>query len=134
MWCDIANALTCRHTTAPSQFSFVSHIQVHCSIVPLKLKRSNLPCDKNITSPIFDVQRAVHHNIISTVNPTRRTNVSNLFILEWHFICVGWSSCPSSGVQDCTYSNRHLSESSIWQADSSQHYLFDKCLLLYAQS
>jgi len=79
MWCDTANALTCRHTTVPSQFSFVSHIQVHCSVIPLKLQRSNLQCDKNITSPIFDVHRAVHRNIISIVKPTRCTNVSNLF-------------------------------------------------------
>ena len=31
------------------------------------------------------------------------------FILEWHSACFGWSFRPSSGVQDCTYSNRHLS-------------------------
>ena len=46
---------------------------------------------------------------ISTVKPTRCTNVSNLFYLEWHFTCFGRSFRPSSGVQDCTYSNRHLS-------------------------
>ena len=28
------------------------------------------------------------------------------FILEWHFTCFGRSFRPSSGVQDCTYSNR----------------------------
>ena len=32
--------------------------------------------------PLFDVHRAVHRNIISIVNPTRCTSVSNLFILE----------------------------------------------------
>ena len=31
------------------------------------------------------------------------------FILEWHSTCFGRSFRPSSGVQDCTYSNRHLS-------------------------
>jgi len=31
------------------------------------------------------------------------------FILKWHCTCFGRSFCPSSGVQDCTYSNRHLS-------------------------
>jgi len=32
-----------------------------------------------------------------------------LFILEWHCTCFGRSFRPSSGFQDCTYSNRHLS-------------------------
>ena len=27
------------------------------------------------------------------------------FILEWHSTCFGQSFCPSSAVQDCTYSN-----------------------------
>jgi len=31
------------------------------------------------------------------------------FILEWHSACFGRSFRPSSGVQDCTYSNRHMS-------------------------
>jgi len=31
------------------------------------------------------------------------------FILEWQSTCFGRSFCPSSGVKDCTYSNRHLS-------------------------
>ena len=31
------------------------------------------------------------------------------FILEWHSTCFGRSLRPSSGVQDCTYCNRHLS-------------------------
>ena len=57
----------------------------------------------------FDVHRAVHHNIIPIVNPNRCTSVSNLFTLEWHSTCFGRSFHPSSGVQDCTYSNRHLS-------------------------
>ena len=30
------------------------------------------------------------------------------FILEWHSVCFGRFFRPSSGVQDCTYSNRHL--------------------------
>jgi len=44
------------------------------------------------------------------------------FILEWHSTCFGRSFRPSSGVQDCTYSNRHLSNRyccllavSVWQ-------------------
>jgi len=30
-------------------------------------------------------------------------------ILQWHSTCFGRSFCPSSGVQDCTYSKRHMS-------------------------
>jgi len=46
---------------------------------------------------------------ISIVKPTRCTSVSNYFILEWHSTRFGRSFRPSSRVQDCTYSNRHLS-------------------------
>jgi len=31
------------------------------------------------------------------------------FILEWHCTCFGRSLGPSSGVKNCTYSNRRLS-------------------------
>ena len=31
------------------------------------------------------------------------------FILEWHSTCFRRSFCLSSGVQDCTYSNSHMS-------------------------
>ena len=31
------------------------------------------------------------------------------FILEWQSTCFGRPFCPSFGVQDCTHSNRHLS-------------------------
>jgi hypothetical protein len=34
-----------------------------------------------------------------------------LFILVKHSICFGRSFHPSSGAQDCTYSNRHMSNS-----------------------
>jgi len=77
---------------------------------------------------------------IPIVKPTRCTSVSNLFILEWHCTCFGQSFLPSSGVRDCTYSNRHLSNSyccllaSGYPLASRQQYLFDKCLLLYVQS
>jgi len=70
----------------------------------------------------LDVHRAVHHNIIPIVKPTRCTIVSNYFILEWHSTCFRRSFRPSSGVQDCTYSNRHLllyaskqTAVSVWQ-------------------
>ena len=62
------------------------------------------------------------------------------FILEWHSTCSGWSFHPSSGVQDCTYCNRHLSNryccllANVYPLASREQYLFDKCLLLYVQS
>jgi len=31
------------------------------------------------------------------------------YILKWHSTCFGRSFRPSSGVQDCTHINRHLS-------------------------
>jgi len=49
------------------------------------------------------------------------------FILEWHSTCFGRSFRPSSAVQDCTYSNRHLSNRYCC-------LLASKCLLLYVQS
>jgi hypothetical protein len=71
------------------------------------------------------------------------------FTLEWHSTCFGRSFRPSSGVRDCTYSNRHLSNryccllASGFDMSSElisnllasrKQYLFDKCLLLYLQS
>ena len=32
-----------------------------------------------------------------------------ILFLEWHSACFGRSFCPSLGIQDCTYSNWHLS-------------------------
>jgi len=50
------------------------------------------------------------HFLISIVKPTRCTNTSNLFYFGMiHSTCFGQTFHPSSGVQDCTYSNRHLS-------------------------
>jgi len=80
----------------------------------------------------FDAHGAVHRNIISIVKPTRCTNVSNLFILEWHYTGFGWSFRPSSGVKDCTYSNQ--TDTAVCLLASSQQCLFDICLLLYVQS
>jgi len=75
---------------------------------------------------MFDVHRALRHNIISIVESTRCTNVSNYFILEWHSTCFGRSFRLSTGVQDSTYSNRHLS--------NRYCCLSGKYLLLYVQS
>ena len=63
---------------------------------------------------------------VSIVKPTRCNNVSNLFYFEVALYMFRTVFGPSSGVQDCTYSNRRLSK--------RQQYLFDKCLLLYLQT
>jgi len=62
------------------------------------------------------------------------------FILEWHSTCFGRSFRPSSGVQDCTYSDRPMSNrhccllATGYPLASRQQCLFDICLLLYVQS
>ena len=77
------------------------------------------------------------------------------FISEWHPTYFGQSFCPSSAVQDCTYSNRYMSDTAvcllacsiclvatgICQTDTAvcllarrQQYLFDIYLLQYVQS
>ena len=77
--------------------------------------------------------------VIPIVKSTWCTNVSNLFILEWHTTCFGRSFRQSSGVQDCTYSNRRLSNrhccllASGYPLASRQQYLFDKCPLASRQ-
>ena len=69
-------------------------------------------------------------HIIPIVKPTRCASVSNLFILERHSTCFGRSFLPSSAVQDCTYSNRHMSNRYCWLLASGyplasrQQYLF----------
>jgi hypothetical protein len=47
--------------------------------------------------------------LVSVVNPTRCSNSSNLFCFWGNTTCFRRSFHPSSGVQDCTYSNRHMS-------------------------
>ena len=56
------------------------------------------------------------------------------FILEWHSTCFGRSLRPSSGVQDCTYSNRHMSNryccllATAYPLASWKQYLFGCCM------
>ena len=66
-------------------------------------------CRRNSDIHNFDVHRAVHRDIISIVKPTWCTNVPNSFYFGKNFYMFRRSFRPSSGVQDCTYSNRHLS-------------------------
>jgi len=50
---------------------------------------------------------SVHHQEFKTVHTA--TGICQTDILEWYTTCFGRSFRPSWGVQDCTYSNRHLS-------------------------
>jgi len=54
-----------------------------------------------------------YRNTVSTAKPTRCIKVSNPFYWSKHSTCFGRSFRPSSGVKDCTYSNRHLSNRSV---------------------
>ena len=54
-------------------------------------------------------------SVISVVKPTRCTDVSNYFILEWHSTYFGRSFRPSSGFQDCTVHTATV----IWQTDTA---------------
>jgi len=53
------------------------------------------------------------------------------FILEWHSTCFGRSFCQSSAVQDCTYSNRHMSNRYCWLLANKQTAV--SVWLLYVQ-
>ena len=55
---------------------------------------------------------SVHHQEFKTVHTAVKQILllacamrQIYFILEWHSACFGRLFCPSSGVQDCTYSN-----------------------------
>ena len=89
--------------------------------VTLRIKRSNfksnLLIEPNIPIRIY-IHTAVHRNIISIVKPTRCTNVSILFyfrMTHYMFRTVFPSVIRSLRLY-------------------IQHYLCDKCLLLYVQS
>ena len=74
----------------------------------------------------FDVHMVLRPNIIYILKPTSCTNVSNLFYYGMTLYMFR-SFLPSSGVQDCTYSNRRMSNKYCC-------LLANKCLLLYVQS
>ena len=74
--------------------------------------------------PYFDVHRAVHHNIISIVKPTRCTNVSNLFYfgMTTHMFRTVFLSTTSSSRLYIQLSNsyccllaRKQTAVSVWQ-------------------
>jgi len=61
--------------------------------------------------------------------------IKSFYFWKWHSTCFGRSFRPSSGVHDCTYSNRHMSNRYCYcLLASKQHYLFDIRMLLYVQS
>ena len=95
--------------------------------------KKNIYIEHQIYVTSFDVHRAMHRNIISIVKPTRCTNVSNLFYFGMTPYMFR-SFHPSSGVRDCTCSNRHLSNCKSGDGYQSLDLQFDKCLLLYVQS
>jgi len=55
-------------------------------------------------------------------------------LLKQHSTCFGRSFRPSSGVKDCTYFNRHMSDRYCWLLNSKQSAVSDICLLQYVQS
>jgi len=52
-----------------------------------------------------DVRVSVHRDKFLIREPTRSTNFSKVFILEWNSTCFGQFLCPSSGVFHCAHSN-----------------------------
>jgi len=48
---------------------------------------------------------AVHHDKFLIVKPTRCTNFSKVFILEWNSTCFRQFLSPSSGVFHCTHNS-----------------------------
>jgi hypothetical protein len=123
----------------PGKFLYRTCLTLYAVLIQLRIfqamyyeKKFFILCLGNYCNGDFDVHGAVHRNIIPIVKPTRCTSVSNLFILEWHSTWFGRPFRPSSGVQDCTYSNQ--ADTAVGLLASRQQYLFDICLLLYVQS
>jgi len=54
------------------------------------------------------------------------------FILEWHSTCFRRSFHPSSGVQDCTYSNQILLSACLQVQAESGICLTDACCCMYS--
>jgi hypothetical protein len=71
------------------------------------------------------------HNcvIFSVVKPARYTSFSNLFILEQQSTCFVRSFRPSSGVQDCTYTNRYMLNRYCWLLASGNE--MEHCSFLF---
>ena len=98
---------------------------------------------------IFDIHRATHRNIISTVKPNRCTNVSNLFYFgmtlhvsdnlsghhqQFKTVRTATGICQTNTAVCLLAGTRWNCRSISYPLASRQQYLFDKCLLLDAQS
>jgi hypothetical protein len=57
---------------------------------------------------LFHLRQSITKYSYSKTNQTYQ--FLKLFILAEHSTRFGQSFCPSSGVQDCTYRNRHVSD------------------------
>jgi len=89
----------------------------------------NVSCS-NCCSEQWGLRCTIH--FYSKIN---KTHQCLKFILFWDdTTCFGRSFRPSSAVQDCTYSNRHLSNryccvhASGYPLASRQQYLFESCM------
>jgi len=92
---------------------YVSSVVSQCTVV---LKTSD-----NMNLPLFDKRC---NGVFYFYSKTNQMHQCLKFISFWNkSTCFGQSFLPSSGVRDCTYSNRHLSNRYCWQ-----------CLLLYVES
>jgi len=96
----------CVHKNCLESPLSILHPHIHSPLKPILLFLGDMHV-------FFYIHRAVYCIITPIVKPTSCTNVSNLFILERHCTYFRRSFCPSSAVQDCTCSNRYLSDSNI---------------------
>ena len=129
----IVNLLSSRKSSADFCFVFIVMLLSSrkstadfCSVFIVKLLSSRK------STADFCVHRAVHPNIISTVKPTRYTNVSNLFYFEMTLYMFR-TAVPSIIRSARLMMIMCQTDTAVCLANRQQ-YLFDKCLLLYVQS
>jgi hypothetical protein len=101
-----------RHDEAPTCFFFFPSV---CYFLCFRSKYSAILFEIQ-SVPKVDVPKRTHQ-----MNSYSKTNKMHqflkLFILVKHSTCFGRSFCPSSGVQGCSYSNRHMSTLDDGQKD-----------------
>jgi hypothetical protein len=77
----------------------------------------------------------LHHDKFLIIKPTRCTNFSKVFILEWNSTCFGQFLCPLSGVFNCTHSNGicHTGlltaceqNKNVWEISASSWFYYKK--------
>ena len=68
-----------------------------------------------VTTPMLDLTFIGPCIVVYFYSKTYQMHQCIKFILFWNYsTCFGRSFRPSSGVQDCTYSNRHMSNRYCW--------------------